>query len=324
MAHPGGLSAADGHPVAHLVRDGVIESVHHGIVAVVDASGQILLERGNIRVPLYPRSTLKPMQTLAVLETGVSLTPLETVLTTASHCGSEEHRSAIAGFLARHSLTEDHLQCPPDWPLGSDERLELLVQGGHKTRLAMNCSGKHAGFLAASQHAGFDLEHYLAADHPLQKLILSTLEDWSGEKVAFSSTDGCGAPLHQMSVVGLARAIARIASGADEASRSLLQAVSDHPWALDGHGRANTLTITHLGGLAKIGAEGLVVMGLPSGVAVALKILDGSMRATTPVALEALVRVGAIENVKRDKLVALISEPVWGGEKIIGGLQVQI
>jgi L-asparaginase II len=294
------------------------------MVAVVDASGTILLERGNIQVPIFPRSTLKPLQTLAVGETGIGLTPLETVLTTASHCGSQDHRTAIAEFLARHSLSEDHLQCPPDWPLGSDERLDVLQRGGQKTRLAMNCSGKHAGFLAASQHAGFDLTTYLAPEHPLQKVILATLEHWSGEKVTFSSTDGCGAPLHQLSLLGLARAIARIASGEDEASKSLVQAIAEHPWALDGHGRANTLTVQQLGGIAKIGAEGLVVIGLPSGVAVALKILDGSMRATTPVALEALVRIGAIENDTRDHLVSLIAEPVWGGEKIIGALQVKI
>ena len=321
---PPGLGGSDGEALASLIRDGVVESVHHAIVAVVDSSGAPLLERGNPRALVYPRSTLKPLQTLAVMGTGVELSSLETVLATASHCGSLKHREAIEAFLTRHSLSADDLQCPKDWPLGSLERSELQSHGAQPTRLAMNCSGKHAAFLAASRHAGFDLETYLDPAHPLQRLIVESIEHWSGEKVGFSSTDGCGAPLHQVSVLGLARAIARVAAGEDTESQKLVAAVAEHPWALDGAGRANTLTIERLGGIAKIGAEGLVVIGLPSGVAVAVKVLDGSMRATTPIAMEALLFVGAIDAAARDDVVAHVAEPVMGGERIIGGLTVQI
>jgi len=324
VARSPGLDPKDGHPLAQIVRDGVVESLHHGILAVVDASGETLLERGNPDAVVYPRSTVKPLQALAVLATGVELTPLEMVLTTASHCGSLEHREAVSAFLGRHGLTAELLQCPADWPLGGHERQEMQISGMAQSRLAMNCSGKHAGFLAASQHAGWGLEDYLHPSHPLQKSIIATLEHWSGEAVTVSSTDGCGAPLHGISVRGLARAIARVASGEDSHSAALVQAVGAHPFAIDGHNRANTLTIERLGGIAKIGAEGLVVIGLPSGIAVALKIMDGSMRATTPVALEALLTIGAITASDRDWLVAKVAEPVYGGDAIIGGLVVQI
>jgi L-asparaginase II len=318
------LEGASGAVVAELVRDGHVESVHHGIVAVVDSAGELLLERGDSSIAVYPRSTLKPLQTLALLGTGVEFTPLEIALSTASHCGSAAHRDAIEAFLHRHGFGPESLQCPVDWPLGAVERANMLATEGSPSRLAMNCSGKHAGFLAASRHSGWDEATYLDANHPLQRAILETIEAWSGESVAFSSTDGCGAPLHALSTRGLARAIASVSSGTSPEALSLLDAVAKNAWALDGPGRANTITIQTIGGIAKIGAEGLVVIGTPAGVAVAVKIIDGSMRATTPVALEALVLVGAIKSAHRDRILEGMADPVMGGERIIGGLRVQI
>ncbi len=318
------LDGASGAVVAELVRDGHVESVHHGIVAVVDSAGDLLLERGDSSIAVYPRSTLKPLQTLALLGTGVDFTPLEIALSTASHCGSSAHRDAIDAFLQRHGLGPENLQCPVDWPLGTPERVEMLATEGAPSRLAMNCSGKHAGFLAASRHSGWDEATYLDGNHPLQRAILDTIEAWSGESVAFSSTDGCGAPLHALSTRGLARATAAVASGTTPHARALVDALAENAWALDGPGRANTITIETIGGIAKIGAEGLVVIGTPAGVAVAVKVLDGSMRATTPVALAALVQVGAIQSTQQERILAQMTDPVMGGERIIGGLRVQI
>lgn len=321
MATPGGAS---GVVVAELIRDGHVESLHQGIVSVVDATGASLLERGETTTVVYPRSTLKPLQTIAQLRLGVDFTPLEIALASASHCGSLRHRTAVADLLARHGLSPDQLQCPADWPLGIAERAEMAASEGTPSRLAMNCSGKHAAFLATCRHAGFPEDTYLDPSHPLQRAILSTIEEYAGESVGFSSTDGCGAPLHALSVSGLALAIARIAAGGDDHSRQLLDAVGAHAWALDGEGRANTVTIETIGGIAKIGAEGLVVIGTPAGVAVAVKILDGSMRATTPVALEALVQVGAISRDMAAQILEGMAEKVMGGTQIIGGLSVRI
>jgi L-asparaginase II len=318
------LAASDGVVLAHVTRDGISESLHHGVVCVVDHTGHVLLERGNSNAIVFPRSTLKPFQTVAVLSTGLNLSPLEIALATASHSGSLEHRTAITAFLEKYGFTPDNLHCPVDWPLGSKERAELESTGGAASRVAMNCSGKHAGFLAACQHAGYDTETYLDPTHPLQTLIVDTIEQWIGERVFFSSTDGCGAPLHAVSLRGLATGIARLSRGESPESHAVLEAVSTNAWALDGEGRANTVTINTIGGIAKIGAEGLVVVSTPDGVAVAVKIIDGSMRATTPVALEALLVVGAIDEQQRDTVLRVVSQPVMGGEHVIGRLEVQI
>ena len=318
------LGASDAVVLAELVRDGRPESIHHGLLAVVDRDGTALLERGKPGALVYPRSTLKPLQALAVLETGIELSPLNLALTTASHCGSTRHRDAIRDFLGDYGFSESDLQCPEDLPLGASERSQYLADGLSPSRLAMNCSGKHAGFLAACTHAGYTAHDYLSTDHPLQRSILEVITRYADEKPAVSSHDGCGAPLHALSIRGLALAIARVASGHSPHERSLLDAVRDNSWAIDGEGRDNTVTIDTLGGIAKIGAEGLVVIGTPSGVAVAVKILDGSMRATSLVALAALHQVGAISADHADSLSQRMAFPVTGGDAIIGGLEVRL
>ena len=320
--HPLGVS--DGAVVAELVRDSVVESLHLGVVAVADSSGTLLLEKGDTEAVVFPRSTLKPLQALAMLSTGVEFSSLELALSTVSHCGSKKHREAITGFMHNHEVDLGHLQCPNDWPLGSSERAELMAEGGVPSRVAMNCSGKHAGFLATCQHNNWDLDSYLSPSHPLQSLIVETISDYAGEQPSFSSVDGCGSPLHALSVGALARAFARVGAAKTAHEKQLLQAVAENSWALDGEGRDNTVTIDTIGGIAKIGAEGLVAMTTPEGVSVAVKILDGSMRATTIVALSALSRVGAITDTAFTQLVELLSVPVTGGEKTIGGLRATI
>ena len=72
----------------------------------------------------------------------------------------------------------------PTWPPARAE-----------TRLAMNCSGKHAGMLLACLHNGWPVSGYLAPSHPLQQLLAATVADLTGEPIAATAVDGCGAPL---------------------------------------------------------------------------------------------------------------------------------
>lgn len=315
------LSSSSAEPVAHLVRDGRVESIHHAVVAVVDASGKKLFSAGEPRAVVYPRSTLKPVQTVAVLGTGVELTDLEVALTSASHNGSTRHQDAVRDFLLRHQLSPGLLQCPADWPLDRSERLAMMAAGEQPNQLAMNCSGKHSGFLAACQHQGWDLDTYLLPTHPLQRTIVDTIESYAKETPAEASIDGCGAPLFALSVLGLAKAMASLVTDTSDHATRVVRAINTHPWAIAGEGHANTTVIERLGGIAKIGAEGLVVIALPSGVAVAVKILDGSMRATTPVALAALKKAGALEADVADALIDQMAEKVFGGSDLLGRLK---
>jgi L-asparaginase II len=155
----------------------------------------------------------------------------------------------------------------------------------------MNCSGKHAGFLAAAAAQGWRLESYLEPDHPVQLQVRELTAELAGEEPVHWGVDGCGAPVPVMSLVGLARAVSHTA----RAGTVLGDAIRQNPWAIDGPGRTNTVTIERTGLVAKLGAEGVLVLVTPTGESVAVKVLDGSHRATTPVGLELLVREGLLE-----------------------------
>lgn len=324
-AAPTPLSVTGSVELAQLHRSGLIESRHIGAAAVVTADGERLRVLGDVDATVFPRSTLKPLQALALLESGAAFADDELVLATASHCGSPRHLAVVERMLSVDGRTEHELQCPLDWPLGSAERAAYRADGRAPSRLAMNCSGKHAGFLRASDAlGGADPARYLDPEHPIQRRIVDSIEGMLGERIRATGVDGCGAPLHATSLAALARATARVAAGETPAARRLMAAVAAEPWAIDGEGRANTRVIETLGGIAKIGAEGLVVIGLPNGVAVAVKILDGSMRATTPVALELLAATAQIDADTVAALRAELEEPVRGGADIVGGLRVTL
>lgn len=310
--------------LARIERSGLIESRHLGAAAIVDASGRVLRAVGDVRATIYPRSTLKPVQAVAMLELGARFADDELVLALASHCGSPEHVAVVERMLRADGRDESALQCPAQWPLGGPERAARQAQGLGPSRLTMNCSGKHAGMLRASDAAGADAAHYLAHDHPVQQHITATVERLTGEPVHHDGRDGCAAPLHATSLAGLALAIARISAGQSPEAARVMAAVHAQPWAIDGRGRANTLVIERLGGIAKLGAEGLVVIGTPAGVAVAVKVLDGSMRATTPVALALLAAVGGIPAGPAHDLIELTSERVLAGDDEVGALRVSI
>ena len=318
------LEPQDGVQVAVLTRNGKLESAHQGVVVVSDFAGQNLFERGNGEAIVFPRSTLKPIQTIASLKMGATPSSDHLALSTSSHCGSRDHRGLVQDFLNTYGLDESSLKCPEDWPLGIQERAELIAQGDGPSRLAMNCSGKHAGFLATSIQMGLPTDTYLDSSHPLQLTISETIAEYSGERPSMTTVDGCGAPLHAISMRGLSKAIAKIASRKTRPEKDLVDAVVEHPWIVDGHGRNNTVTIETLGNIAKIGAEGLVVIGTSEGVAVAVKIIDGSMRATSLVAVEALKLVGAISDGDHERLCDILKFDVWGGSMISGGLEVSL
>lgn len=308
--------------LARLERSGLIESRHIGAAAVVDSDGRLLRAVGDVHATIYPRSTLKPVQAIAMLNAGARFADDELVLALASHCGSPEHVAVVERMLAHDARTEQSLQCPVMWPLGSEQRAALQAAGLGPTRLTMNCSGKHAGMLRASDALGADAREYLEAEHPVQRLIRDVVEQYTGEPVRHRASDGCGSPMPAVSLTGLARATARVASAAEPHTARVMAAVRAEPWAIDGAGRANTVVIERIGGLAKLGTEGLVVIATPGGVAVAVKVLDGSMRATTPVAVSLLAAEGAVDTQLAVELIDETSERVRAGDREIGRLRV--
>ncbi len=248
--------------------------------------------------PVFPRSSNKPMQAVAMLRAGldpVTAVPGELLaLAQASHSGESFHLAGVRRILLTAGLTDADLQNTPDLPLDPTERAAWLGTGHGPTALAQNCSGKHAAMLATCVAAGWDTATYLDPAHPLQVLIAETLTELAAEPLGPTGVDGCGAPVLALSLTGLARALARLATARPDTPEGLVaEANRAFPDYVGGTGRDVTRLIKGVPGLvAKDGAEGVYAVALPDGRAVALKIADGSERARTPVLAAALKLLG--------------------------------
>jgi L-asparaginase II len=313
------VSLYDAPVVAHVVRSGFVESVHHGSVVALDAQGSILLTVGDVAGPIFPRSSSKPIQALAMLRAGLDLDGELLALAAGSHSGESFHLEGVRRILAGAGLSEQDLQNTPDLPYDELERTAWIASGRGATSLAQNCSGKHAAMLATCVAAGWDTATYLEPKHQLQLLVAQTLIELSGEPAAASGVDGCGAPVMAVSLTGLARVFSRFATapeGTDEAR--VAAAIRAYPQWLGGTGREVTALIRGVPGLiAKDGAESVYAVGLADGRGVALKIADGAQRARPVVMAAALRRLG----IDAEVLDELAHAPVLGHGEPVGSVE---
>ncbi|MGW1600728.1 asparaginase [Streptomyces eurythermus] len=306
-------------PVAHLVRAGVVEGIHYGSVVVLDTDGRVRLQLGDIEAAFYPRSAIKPVQAVAMLRAGLPLDGELLSLAAASHSGEERHLAGTRRILELAGLTEDDLRNVPDMPFDPVVRDAWVREGRMPSRLAQNCSGKHAAMLWTAKLNGWSLDDYLDPAHPLQRKIAATVEDLTGQQVARVTVDGCGAPLFAISLHGLARALARITTAAPGTPEArVADAMREHAEMASGSGRDVAALMRAVPGLlAKDGFEGVQVAALPHGSAVAGKIADGANRARIPVAAAALARAG----VDPALLTEFAGEPLLGGGEPVGSVR---
>ena len=305
--------------IAHVVRGDFPESVHHGVVVGLDGDGREAYGGGEAEMTVFPRSTLKLVQAVAMVRAGLGLDGERLAVACASHSGEPFHLAAVRRTLADAGLTERALQNTPDWPLDGVSRLVLHSAGQERSSLMQNCSGKHAAMLATCVGAGWNIATYRDPGHPLQRAILAVVEELTDVKVEHIAVDGCGAPLFSTTVAGLARAFARIATApAGSAEHRVAAAIRAYPAYVGGTGRDVTILIERVPGLiAKDGAEGVNAAALPDGRAVALKVLDGSARARPVVLAAALAGLG----VDPAALAAVADVPVLGHGERVGRIE---
>lgn len=308
--------------VAEVVRSGVVESIHSGCVVLLDPTGRRMLEVGDVDTPIFPRSSLKPLQATAVLGCGPLLGGSVPAILASSHSGEPVHVAAVRAVLAACGLSEDDLGCPPALPLHQDAMFAHVRAGRGPERICMNCSGKHAGMLAACVAEGWPVTTYLDPDHPLQRRIAATVAELTGQQPGSPGVDGCGAPLFPVSLAGLARAFAALvrAPGGTPARR-VADSMRTHPHLVGGTGRDVTAFMRAAPGLlAKDGAEGVYAAALADGTAVALKVMDGAPRAASTVlgAVLAAVLIGRGEPVLADAVRAAGHVSALGGGMVVG------
>jgi L-asparaginase II len=296
-------------PVAVLVRRGArVESQHRVAYAVADPDGRLVEAAGDVDREVFPRSAIKPLQALALVESGAAdrfaVGERELALACASHSGEPEHVALVRSWLARLGLDSSALECAAHPPLHAPSAQRLAAAGRPPERVHNNCSGKHAGMITVARHLDAPIAGYSRADHPVQRLIADILRDMAGlAALPAPAIDGCGVPTWPIPLGRLATALARFACPgglparrADACTR-VRAAMLAHPHLVAGTERTCTEIMTvapHV--LVKTGAEGVYAACLPKArLGLVLKVEDGAGRAA-PVALLALLRaLGAFD-----------------------------
>ena len=299
--------------IVEVVRSGFVESTHLARVLTVDAQARPVETRGAVHVPASPRSSMKPLQALTMLRAGLRLEDELLALACASHSGEPFHVEGVRKILSDAGLDESALQCPEDYPFD-----RAVTERG---RVYMNCSGKHAAMLATCVVNDWPLETYREPAHPLQRAIRETVEELTGERVAASGVDGCGAPLFFVSMLGVVKAFRAFPlSSPDSYERKIFDAMRTYPEWTSGTDRPEAKLMRALPGLmVKAGAEAFEAFAFEDGRAGAIKVEDGHARARTPVTVAALRSVG----LDAPELAELGAPAVLGGGRPVGELRVR-
>jgi L-asparaginase II len=302
--------------LAEVVRSGFVEGRHRGSVVALAADGSVALAVGDPDAPMFPRSSNKPAQAAGMVEQGLDLDGELLALAAASHSGEPFHLDGVRRILGAAGLDPGALQTPPDDPI-DPAAARLWVRSGHQPEpLAMNCSGKHAAMLATCVARGWDIGTYLDPGNELQVRLRATLERLAGEAVSATGVDGCGAPLYAISLTGLARVgRACVLGAAGSPERRVADAMRAYPeWAGGSHRDVTQLMRGVPGLLAKDGAEGVQVVALADGRALAVKVDDGGTRARQVVVAEALATLGVDAPVVTEQR----GFPLLGGGRPVG------
>lgn len=320
--------------IAEVTRGSRVESVHRGRIVAVDADEGVLFAIGDVDTPVYPRSALKLMQALPLVESGAAdafgFGDRELALACASHSSEPAHVDMARAMLSKAGLTQDDLQCGAHWPLfGSGEMVALARSGEEPTRAHNNCSGKHAGFLCTCVHQGFDTGDYLADANGVQRQVRATIEQLTGATLYADrcGLDGCSAPTYALPLVAFARGFARLATGNGleaaraKAARRLMAACMAEPLMVAGTGRFCTDLMDGCAGrvYVKTGAEGVYVGTVPEeGIALALKCDDGATRAAEVAMAAALVRALGPDHDLTASIASFAVRPVrdWNGLQV--------
>ncbi|MED7949925.1 MULTISPECIES: asparaginase [unclassified Streptomyces] len=316
MSNPTALSV-----LAEVVRSGFTEGRHHGSLVLLAADGSVEFALGAPDAPVFPRSCAKPFQAVATLRAGLAIEGELLALAASSHSAESFHLDGVRRILTEAGLDESALRTPADLPLDETEAEQYLRSGGERAPILMDCSGKHAGWLAACVANGWPVDSYLDPAHPVQLLAREALEEATGETAGHAGVDGCGAPLLAVSLTGLARGYrALVLAGAGTPQRRVADAMRAHPEYVAGTRRADTWLMRAVpGALSKMGAEAVQVVALPDGRALAFKIDDGAERARGPVLAAALHRLGV--SAEDGTVERIAASPLFGGGVPVGGVR---
>ena len=309
-------------PRVLVYRGDTVESRHRISFAVADSAGEIVHARGITDRPIFPRSAIKMLQAIPLVETGAAdrfgLTTQELALACASHNGEPRHVDAVAAWLQRLGFSPDDLECGGHPPSHAPSAWTLASRGRSPTNLHNNCSGKHAGMLTLAKALNVDPKGYIKPNHPVQQVVRDVLKAMTDVSAwPAPAVDGCGIPTFAISLQNLAIAMGRFARPSDldppraKACSCLADAMRQHPEMVAGEDRPCTEIMQVLSGMvAKTGAEGVYTAAWPErGLGLALKVEDGATRASSVALMALLDSLGAVDESARERLNA-IAKPI--------------
>lgn len=334
-------------PLVEVTRGSMVESVHRGVIAALDAGGKFVASLGDIKTRTWYRSAAKPFQTIALIASGAAdhfnFTSQEIAVITASHSGESIHLEAIRSILQKIGLTEADLLCGAHMPFDEVSAKQLRSEGRPPQVLHNNCSGKHSGMLAFAKFIGEPTANYIDPQHPIQRRIRDALaqfavvppdaiNDSMDEEIAIA-VDGCSAPVFGLSIAAMARSYARLVGGRQtsiepelvSAAERVVDSMTEFPEMIGGsHARLDTDLMRAGGGriVSKVGAEGVQLLGVrpcvqyPKGLGIAIKIEDGdTRRARDPVVIETLRQLGLLDEEQLSRLSRYARSPIFNYRK---------
>lgn len=315
-------------------RGPLVESSHAGIAVVANSRGEVIAGWGDADAVAFPRSALKPVQAIALVETGAyqaaGLTARHLAIACASHRAEPKHTTLVSSWLSDMGFSQDHLVCGPDRPADQTAADAAVIAGQPRQRIFHNCSGKHCGFLAVARHNGWPIERYDDPAHPAQQRYLdalSELADTDACALPFG-IDGCGLPALALPISTMAVVMARFADAqvASTARRAAVLAIHGamrgHPDLVSGTDEPGTLLARATRGriIMKTGAEGFLAAFFPGqGLGIALKIGDGSARARLPALIAVLSSVGLLDAGEQNALTALAQAEIFNSTGAVVG-----
>jgi L-asparaginase II len=303
--------------LVEVFRGETVESQHRGSVVVMDGNGRVVFSLGDIERPVFPRSAIKAIQALPLVESGAAdafgFGNEELAMACASHSGEPAHVVKATEMLVRAGLDVSALECGVHWPFQQSVLIDLVKSGQGPTPLHNNCSGKHAGFLCTCKHLGFETRGYSALGSPEQDMVRDAMESVTGAAHSLDQcgTDGCSIPTYAIPLRNLAQGFARMATGTGlepvraAAAKRLIDSAMAAPFYVAGTGRSCTKLMEMAPGriFVKTGAEGVFVGALPElGLGIAVKCDDGATRAAETIIATVLARIFRDEDELESKL----------------------
>ena len=317
--------------MVEVTRSGFTESTHSGVAVLINSSGETLQEWGNSNTLIYPRSALKPIQTLNLYKDGVAkalgFSDNLIALTTASHHAENIHQKMINNWLKKINLKEKHLSCGPSWPWNIKDQFKAHSKYKVKRKIFHNCSGKHCGHLAVSKYKNLPIKNYQNKDHPIQKDLINLVEDLSKYKIKKIGVDGCTLPNPLIPLKKFAFAMAQLAdykklNEHSTIAKRIFDSCVKFPEITGGNKSINSILTKLSKGkiFVKNGAEGVFVAIIPEKKsALAVKIIDGASRAAEVAIAGLLSELKIINNEKINKIKKTAIKN--SANQIIGSMQ---